>query len=793
MAINAIFYENSIPKGTGCLEITGREGPSGLFIPLHATGISGTFHGPVGSLTLTQTFRFPRVALDRPIEAIYRFPLPGDAAVTGVLATFGDERIQTRLTGRNEAEKDYDEAFRRGNQAVLVTRESPDVFTLHLTGIPPDTDVVVETSCTVLARAVPGGWEARLPVTIGPRYVRRDETHAGVQANPLLSVLDPRYRVSLDLMLQPAAELFLVPEGAVVTRTGDKTRIRIESTRPDHDLIFRWAHATPDGWLTSWAADDAEGAYTYLLSLITPPRDELGKRIPREVILVADQSGSMQGGKWQAAAQSIIAFLEGLSPDEVFNLCLFSNQAVWFSPKGPVPATKDAIRAAERFLQATSLFGGTELGVALEQALRQPRQPGEYSRHVLVITDGQVTDEGRLFRLVGLEAVAPSSRRVSVISIDTAPHAHLALELARIGGGVAKFLTSSEEVDSVLKELLASWQPPVLSNAVLTIDRPGIEVNDYRVLSKSGKEMVDVGDLRPETPVFLCSRIPCSSTHPVVTLSNTEGVPITVAPARPGDGDLAGSLKVIFGAGRLRTLEYLMNAGYPDEELVRHLEVAGYATLSPENPLYPENRRQAIHDALERLLVSESLRYGIPSTLTAFVGISDKAGTVPPVTVAVPNALPAGWGIHEMCVDLCMDHMDMIMQSDVQMSLKRSPRVAESLIVTPKDIDIPALEVKNGTAVLVDACPIAKGSYTLFLNFATRLRPAGVSVRIEIDGKVIKTWSDAKLRPGDAKIMIPVHVSRSGRIRILITDPQGAWQGLKLSVSIRKEEGVMWV
>jgi len=70
MAINAIFYENSIPKGTGCLEITGKEGPSGLFIPLHATGISGTFHGPVGSLTLTQTFRFARQAIDHPIEAI---------------------------------------------------------------------------------------------------------------------------------------------------------------------------------------------------------------------------------------------------------------------------------------------------------------------------------------------------------------------------------------------------------------------------------------------------------------------------------------------------------------------------------------------------------------------------------------------------------------------------------------------------------------------------------------------------------------------------------------------------
>ncbi len=74
MAINAIFYENSVPKGTGILEITGTEGPSGLFIPLRATAINGTFHGPLGSLTLTQTFRFVRQALDQPIEAIYRFP-----------------------------------------------------------------------------------------------------------------------------------------------------------------------------------------------------------------------------------------------------------------------------------------------------------------------------------------------------------------------------------------------------------------------------------------------------------------------------------------------------------------------------------------------------------------------------------------------------------------------------------------------------------------------------------------------------------------------------------------------
>ncbi|OPZ44983.1 MAG: Vault protein inter-alpha-trypsin [Euryarchaeota archaeon ADurb.BinA087] len=800
MAINAIFYENCVPKGTGILEITGADGPSGLFIPLRATTINGTFHGPLGSLTLTQTFRFARQALDHPIEAIYRFPLPGDAAVTEVVAVFGDETIRTRLTERGKAEREYDEAFKKGKKAVLVTRESPDVFTLHLTGIPPETDVVVRTTFTVLARAVPGGWEVRLPVTIAPRYVRRDESHTGVQANPLLSVTDPLYRISLDLMVQPAAEMTMVPQGAIVTRTREETWIRIDSSRPNHDLLFRWTHTTGEKWLTTWAANDPEGSFTYLLSLITPPGGKPSDRIPREVILVADQSGSMQGGKWNAAAQSIMAFLDGLLPDEVFNLCLFSNQALWFSAKGPVPATKDRIEAAKRFLQTTSLFGGTELGVALEQALRQPRLPGTYARHLLVITDGQVTDEARLFRLVETEAAHPSSRRVSVISIDTAPNSHLALELARVGGGVAKFLTSEEEVEPVLRELLLSWQPPIVSNASLAADQPGLEVNDSRVLASGA---IDIGDLRPEMPLFLCSRIPCSPSPPALTLAKREGEIIEIATAHSGECDLGTSAKVLFGAGRLRILEYLLNARYPDEELVQRLERAGYPVPTLDTTVYPENRSQALYEYLDQLIIGESLRYGIPSSRTAFVGVSQKEGTVPPVTVAVPNALPEGWIYQKGSAPVLMECIDMIMQPDVKMSMRRSADMRMSvrksispsvpLVSLPMNLVIPALEVKDGTAVLVESSGVAKGSYTLFLTFTQRMKPAGVSLRVEIDGKSVMTWSDAKLRAGDSRIMIPVHVSSPGRLQVFVVDPSGAWNGLHISVSLRKEEGVMWV
>src|SRR5262249_16411410 len=76
------------------------------------------------------------------------------------------------LKERERAEQRYEEAKRQGRQAALLTRESPDVFTLQVAGIVPDQDVVVETDYVQLARAEGAGWSLRIPLTTSPRYVR---------------------------------------------------------------------------------------------------------------------------------------------------------------------------------------------------------------------------------------------------------------------------------------------------------------------------------------------------------------------------------------------------------------------------------------------------------------------------------------------------------------------------------------------------------------------------------------------------------------------------------------------
>ncbi len=239
-------YENSRPDGIGVLEIvSGRRhrAKTRRFVPLKRTELNGEVVGPLATLRLTQVFGFSRKQSKKVIEAVYRFPLPGDAAVTGVRVRFGDVEIRTELKERQRAEADYEEAKRQGKQAALLSRESPDVFTLHVAGIQPDQDVTVETSYVQLARAEGPGWSLRVPLTTPPRYVRSDErTSRHARGQPLGLLRDPGHRFSLDLTLPGTGRVESLTHRLDVTHEGDALRVRLQDGEvlPDRDCILSW-------------------------------------------------------------------------------------------------------------------------------------------------------------------------------------------------------------------------------------------------------------------------------------------------------------------------------------------------------------------------------------------------------------------------------------------------------------------------------------------------------------------------------------------------------------------------
>jgi Ca-activated chloride channel family protein len=663
---NPQAYENSRSDGIGVLEVANGREPSEprnrQFVPLRRTELKGELAGPLASLRLVQTFGFPGEQADKVLEALYRFPLPGDAAVTRVRVRFGEVDIRAELKERPQAEVDYEQAKQQGRQAALVTRESPDVFTLRVAGIQPGPDVVIETSYVQLARAEGPGWSLRIPLTTAPRYVLGDETTAPhAQGQPLALLRDPGHRFTLDLTLPDSGPVSSPTHRLEVLTEGDRRRVRLQGGEvlPDRDCVLSWrpAQEPERPALRVWLHDDRAMGQVYFLALVAPPAThDRGRGVAREVILLVDHSGSMKGAKWEAADWAVERFLSDLTERDALALGLFHNTTRWFAGK-PEPVTPQLVAKVTRFLRDHRDSGGTELGVALEQALDRKRTAGAFTRHVLVITDAEVTDAGRVLRLAAQEAGRADRRRVSVLCIDAAPNALLATELAEQGGGVARFLTSrpeEEDITTALDEVLADWAEPMLTGLRLEVNRPRVEAAGREVLgeAEAGWSAIDLGDLPAGRSVWVAGRVPrgeaADLAFRVRAAKQWEVAGCRLDLAR--EADVRPALKALFGARRVRGLEYLQHSGAAGEELRDRLQRLGYdpaAVLAgqPDKPpkVYAENVRAEAGKLLRDLLVREALDYGLASAETAFVAVRTEAGKPVEETVVVANALPADW------------------------------------------------------------------------------------------------------------------------------------------------------
>lgn len=658
---NPHVYENSRPDGFGVLEVPPRADEPRRFVPLRRTELRGEVVGPLAALRLVQTFRYSRAECDKTLEAVYRFPLPGDAAVTSVLVRFGQVTIRAELKERQQAEADYEEARRQGQQAAQLTRESPDVFTLRVAGLQPEEDVTVETGYVQLARAEGAGWSLRVPLTTAPRYVRSDETtsrHA--EGQPLFLLRDPGHRFALDLALPGAGAVESSTHALDVLREGESLHVRLRAGEvvPDRDCVLSWrpAQAADRPALQVFLHDDRTADTVYFLALAAPPAThDVGQGVAREVTLLVDHSGSMQGAKWEAADWTVERFLADLRERDYFSLGLFHNTTRWLATK-PQKAGTRAVEKAVEFLKKHRDSGGTELGVALEQALDRDRPKGDFTRHVLVVTDAEVSDAGRVLQLAEGERERPDRRRISVICIDAAPNAQLATELAERGGGVSRFLTSrpeEEDIATALDAVLADWAEPVLAGLRLEVNRPHCDSARQATTAagEAGWSAVDLGDLTAGRAVWVAGRVPRGPGPLAFRLAAGKSWDLARWQTDlAAEGGSRPALKALFGARRVTGLEYLMHGAWSDEELAEHLRRLGYdpeqvrsGSAGKGTRVYAENRRQDVRDLLKDLLVGEALAYGLASAETAFVAVRSEAGKVVEETVAVANALPAEW------------------------------------------------------------------------------------------------------------------------------------------------------
>jgi Ca-activated chloride channel family protein len=109
----------------------------------------------------------------------------------------------------------------------------------------------------------------------------------------------------------------------------------------------------------------------------------------KTVVVLFDNSLSMQWEKLERSYAAMEAMLRSLQPNDQFNLILFNNKVVPFQPT-PVTANRENVQKALDFVRGSKLRGGTDLQQGLGAALAQLKSP-QGTAYLLLLTDGGAT------------------------------------------------------------------------------------------------------------------------------------------------------------------------------------------------------------------------------------------------------------------------------------------------------------------------------------------------------------------------------------------------------------------
>ena len=185
---------------------------------------------------------------------------------------------------------------------------------------------------------------------------------------------------------------------------------------------------------------------------------------PRTVVVLLDNSLSMQWEKLERSYRALEALLGTLRGQDRFNVLLFNTEVKAFAPT-PLPADPGAVQKAVEFVRSSTLRGGTDLQGALESALG-PKGVGSASGvsgepYIVLLSDGDATrgpiSTGKLaawYEARWRELEAARRPRTYVFAVGDDANVPLLKLLAR-RDGVLEWVRSTEPIDFKLSSFLS--------------------------------------------------------------------------------------------------------------------------------------------------------------------------------------------------------------------------------------------------------------------------------------------------------------------------------------------------
>ncbi|MFW6183138.1 MAG: VIT domain-containing protein [Chloroflexota bacterium] len=394
------------------------------------------------------------------VEGAYLFPLPPGASVSELTMWVDEQPIEARILSAGEARAIYDDIVRQMRDPALLEYVGSGAIQANVFPIPPQGERRIEIEYTHV-----------LPVDNGLIH------YVYPQATTLYTNLPlEQQSIRVQVNSNEAIRAVYSPSHAVsINRDGEfraTAGYEDSNVTPEQDFELYYS-VSPEAIGLNLMTYKEAGEDGYFLMLLSPAvsvdPDEV---VARDVMIVLDTSGSMEGQKLAQAKNAAHYVVEHLNPEDRFNIVSFSTGVRSYAPQ-LLPAS-DAGDAAS-FIDNLQALGGTNIGLALLEAMQQA--DAERPLTVLFLTDGLAT-EGIVETPRLLDAVAqaaPPSARLFAFGVGHDVDTLLLDSLTETHRGATTYVRPEQAIDEAVSGFYARVSTPVLADVQMEVDGVTVE------------------------------------------------------------------------------------------------------------------------------------------------------------------------------------------------------------------------------------------------------------------------------------------------------------------------------
>ena len=589
----------------------GLQSVDGKPIPLRGVDITGDVVGGTARIRVRQ--RYENVE-PKKLEAIYVFPLPTEATISGFVMECDGRRIEGVVKEREEAFRAYDDATLEGHGAALLEQERPNVFTATVGNLLPGETTTVEIEYVQRLHASDGALRVMIPTLVAPRYIpgkpSAERTGHGAEEptdrvpdadriSPKIGKTDYAFNLDLALHVGERAELSSPSHAIDIERNGAVARVTLKNAQLDRDVVIL-AEGSEAAPVQAVAVHRRGDVGTFAFSRLIDLYDPKAKVSPLDVVFVLDRSGSMGGTAIDEARKALRLCLRQLREGDHFSIIAFDDREETFEK---VPFTQKTLDRADKWIAAIDARGGTEMLEPLKHASEQAP-----NGVVVLLTDGQVGNEDEILAAV---METRKSTRFYAFGIGTNVSDALLAQLAHRTGGAVELIHPGERIDD---KVVATF-----SRAIATrVSDVRVKLVGFEADEMAPSVLPDLVDGEPWT-LFGRYRTPGRGRIEIRGTLRSEPYLLEV-PIELAEVSDAPSIEKLWASERVRDLE--------------SVEVEG-------------RRKKTMQDRIVAIAVA----HGIASRYTSFLAIETRTGDrrVPgtPDARPIPVNAPAGWAMLE--------------------------------------------------------------------------------------------------------------------------------------------------